>query len=263
MKIRSSVMVLWLVVLLQGCGVVIIRIPPTAPLETPVAVTATATATATATPSRTPSITPSPVPTRTPLPTAFITPETVILPTFTPGPTSRPKCRVQATQRTLVRSDHIANATIINAVEQGEWAYPLRGYIYADVDDEWWYLDIPYRGWAKAGDWLPVYDVEACWDLPVERYEAPLPTNAPPPTPAAVTPVTSCTATVVVTSGLLNLRAGPGTNYPVIKQLANGDKAVFYERDGSWARIQPQITPYQMGWAHTSYLRFSPEGCDE
>ena len=46
----------------------------------------------------------------------------------------------------------------------------------------------------------------------------------------------SKTKTVCVNTRL-NVRSGAGTNYPIVRQLKNGDKVTVYETSGDWSRI--------------------------
>lgn len=74
--------------------------------------------------------------------------------------------------------------------------------------------------------------------IPAEIGEQPEPTlqnriqkpgNAPNPTPGII----------YVTAETLNIRTGPGTNYPVIPHvyLIQGEQVRIYECVGSWGRI--------------------------
>jgi len=47
----------------------------------------------------------------------------------------------------------------------------------------------------------------------------------------------------------LNVRSGPGTNYPVVVVLPEGARVVVIELKGSWGRLKSG------GWASTSYIR--------
>lgn len=52
-----------------------------------------------------------------------------------------------------------------------------------------------------------------------------------------------------VTANLLNVREGPGTTYPIITQIANGQVFVADSFEGDWARIYlPLINGHTNGW---------------
>ncbi len=56
---------------------------------------------------------------------------------------------------------------------------------------------------------------------------------------------------VVSASGGLNVRTGPGTNYRVIRTLANGTQVRVSASSGSWAKLSSPVT----GWVASAYLR--------
>ena len=51
----------------------------------------------------------------------------------------------------------------------------------------------------------------------------------------------------VNTSGL-NVRTGPGTQYDILGQLAEGDPVLIFEEQGNWVRIEPG------GWVHAAFI---------
>jgi len=63
---------------------------------------------------------------------------------------------------------------------------------------------------------------------------------------------------VVTASGSLNLRSGPGTNYPVIGQISRGAAVEQLEARSGWVRVKTQngLT----GWAAASYLGTQQQG---
>lgn len=62
------------------------------------------------------------------------------------------------------------------------------------------------------------------------------------------------TAKVSITSGTLNVRSGPGTNYSIIGSLANGTK-VNIDGTNSWENdTWMYISSPMVGWVSTSYL---------
>lgn len=71
------------------------------------------------------------------------------------------------------------------------------------------------------------------------RAITPTPTAAPSSTAAPTVPPATATPYVLVRSGSLNLREGPGTAYPVLGQLAAGQPVGITGKtaDGSWLRV--------------------------
>lgn len=53
-----------------------------------------------------------------------------------------------------------------------------------------------------------------------------------------------------INSSLLNVREGPGSSYPVITQVANGQVFVADSFSGDWARIYLQFTNQPKGWVY-------------
>lgn len=56
-----------------------------------------------------------------------------------------------------------------------------------------------------------------------------------------------------INTSLMNVREGPGTSYPVITQVANGQVFVADSFNGDWARIYLQLTSQPRGWVYTPY----------
>jgi hypothetical protein len=83
---------------------------------------------------------------------------------------------------------------------------------------------------------------------PASATTAPSPTQAASNTPSAPTaPDTSGQPTLQVTAPNLNIRAGPGTNFPIIDAMKTGDSAIIVGRNAakSWWVIQKGQT---RGW---------------
>ena len=92
---------------------------------------------------------------------------------------------------------------------------------------------------------------------PVATTVGTTPTSPPPPTNTApavqdstATPIPEVTVGVVEVD-LLNIREGPGTNYPILGSLANGEKfyilgEVVNSTNNKWLLINP--TPDSFGW---------------
>jgi GH25 family lysozyme M1 (1,4-beta-N-acetylmuramidase) len=72
-------------------------------------------------------------------------------------------------------------------------------------------------------------------------------------TPVPSTPPQPATATQAVCLAYgLNVRSGPGTNYPVVSGLVSGQRVTVLERQSGWARFEAPA-----GWSSDQYLRFS------
>ena len=81
-----------------------------------------------------------------------------------------------------------------------------------------------------------------CYKWKDEDDPEPGPQPEPQPTPTEVT-------TKYVTANIgLNVRTGPGTNYPVVYALPNGTQVNVYEEEGNWSRIGDNR------WACSDYL---------
>lgn len=59
---------------------------------------------------------------------------------------------------------------------------------------------------------------------------------------------------LLVTTQTLNVRSGPGLNYPVIDNLYHNDVAKTIAREGAWTRIQYLDPATHTGWVHNSYV---------
>ena len=69
---------------------------------------------------------------------------------------------------------------------------------------------------------------------------------------------------VKTTSGNLNIRSGPGTNYPIIGKAANGsvvDVSIFGDVKGEWWEVgakDVQTGKWINGWVNSRYLEYIP-----
>lgn len=52
--------------------------------------------------------------------------------------------------------------------------------------------------------------------------------------------------------GYLNMRAGPGTDHPVLRRMYTGDRLEELERQGRWLRIRH--VSGAIGWAYDAYV---------
>lgn len=80
-----------------------------------------------------------------------------------------------------------------------------------------------------------------------EIEEAPKPEPTPEPAPAP-TPEPSGVNYKVKVNSYLRVRKGPGTDFPEVGRLYNGDIVTVYETSGSWGRIGADR------WASLSYM---------
>lgn len=53
---------------------------------------------------------------------------------------------------------------------------------------------------------------------------------------------------VVTASGGLNVRTGPGTNYPAIRTLAYGTQVIVVQSYGDWRKISSPVSGWVNGW---------------
>ncbi|MCL6635429.1 MAG: SH3 domain-containing protein, partial [Peptococcaceae bacterium] len=56
--------------------------------------------------------------------------------------------------------------------------------------------------------------------------------------------------TAVVSTGVLNVRSGPGTGYDVVQQVFSGDRLPLLDRSGDWVKVQLAAggTGWVAGW---------------
>lgn len=82
--------------------------------------------------------------------------------------------------------------------------------------------------------------------------------TAIPTLPTGVTPPPG-TLRAIITAGVLNIRRGPGTNYPVTGQLQQNDEVeiVGKNADSSWLQIVYPTGTIGRGWISASYAQVS------
>lgn len=107
---------------------------------------------------------------------------------------------------------------------------------------------------ARNGSWASIQAGSLFGWVPghcLRRAAAPLP--AGPAARAAVQEpdTTSGPQPTHVTTAILNLRKGAGTNYTVVRVLVKGSRVAAVERQGTWTRIDAGVTT---GWVSTAYL---------
>ena len=112
-------------------------------------------------------------------------------------------------------------------------------------DHSWWAIEIPVQtghGWVSA-DYVRAENVE---DVQIVECYA---DSGPVPTPAPGQPSVTATA-------LLNVRSGPGTQYPSYGLLQPGQSAlaVGTNADGTWYAIDVPPAPDGIGWVAAEYV---------
>ncbi len=223
--------------------------------------------------------TPTPAePTATPTPVAQ-TPTEQVTPTPRPTPTPR-RPRPTPTPRLIRFKGFVAPLRAeLKAAPRPDAATVARvrgGQVLEMVgrtDPPTWVLVI-YPPDSEGRAWIPVDQLRIYNDLtllPVADETATVlvtvtPT-ATPTTTAAITltitpiveqpatPPTTLRLTARITADVLNVRAGPGTNYAILSKLRNGDEVPVIGRneDGSWLQIIYDETTEARGWIYAQY----------
>lgn len=85
---------------------------------------------------------------------------------------------------------------------------------------------------------------------------APVAVVPAPPAPVVVTAPNPALGLVVVTSPSLNLRTGPGYNYPVVLTVGHGSTLELISSSGRWLSVR--APGGALGWVDGRYTR--PEG---
>ncbi|GHB26989.1 hypothetical protein GCM10007094_14140 [Pseudovibrio japonicus] len=62
-------------------------------------------------------------------------------------------------------------------------------------------------------------------------------------------------AALGLSSGVLNIRLGPGTNYSVIGNLVPNQVIHVMDCQGEWLGVQNRRNGEQIGWVHARYMR--------
>ena len=85
----------------------------------------------------------------------------------------------------------------------------------------------------------------------VRKVIVDLPAPEPEPAPEAATPTGRVTGTQT-----LNIRSGPGTNFPVIGAARNGDEGEIIGRsaDGGWWQVSAPALPGGAGWVSVDFV---------
>lgn len=140
------------------------------------------------------------------------------------------------TYRLNVRSGPGFDQPVISYLWQGERV----ALIGRNSRSNWLQIRLPAysKGWVSAQyiqSSVPLYTLPIIDDLP-----------APPPV-----------YTGVVTSYTLNVRTGPGFNYPVVGRLNQGQQVTLFGRDVSGAWFKIRLPNGAQGWAASQYIQIS------
>jgi uncharacterized protein YraI len=124
-------------------------------------------------------------------------------------------------------------------------------------DDGWYMIVIPTTISPDGTAWVSASYVTLTGTTPAE-----LPVVQPTPPPENVTPPPPEPGSVVVqTTEPVNVRAGPGNEYPSYGKVPAGTplQAVGISEDGKWVAIVLLIAPNGIGWVNSAYLQpFDP-----
>lgn len=59
---------------------------------------------------------------------------------------------------------------------------------------------------------------------------------------------------LTVSGAVVNLRRGPGTNFPIVTQVEEGDKLFEFARDGQWINVETESSGFT-GWIYSTLVR--------
>ncbi len=59
---------------------------------------------------------------------------------------------------------------------------------------------------------------------------------------------------LTVRSSVVNIRQGPGTNFPIVTQVEQGDKLIEFARDGQWINVETEASGYT-GWIFNTLVQ--------
>ncbi|MCA9888489.1 MAG: SH3 domain-containing protein, partial [Anaerolineae bacterium] len=145
--------------------------------------------------------------------------------------------------RLNVRSAPSTDSTVLTIVEYGE-IYPI---VQRSEDGGWYLIQIGnLRGWVSA----PLVIAANVGDVPSLQDLRELAVQE------AVDRFLANTFNTVLTTGNLNMRSGPGQNFPIVWRIPAGGRATLVGRDayGIWWQVNfAGIT----GWVSSQYLIFS------
>lgn len=205
--------------------------------------------------TRTPAPTPTrdaryagtPTPTSTPNPTQVASRTPVPTDTPTTTPTPAPACLGQATTTLRLRTGPSTEYAYLGSLEKGETV----GILCRTSDSEWYRIRLADGGirWVAA---VYVSAEAAAESIPTALPEYLPPTSTPAPT---IRPTLTPRPKVNSVTANVNLRAGPGKNYPVVGGLKKEDvvQIVGKTNDGEWYRIK--LTGGTVAWVASGYIK--------
>jgi uncharacterized protein YraI len=159
---------------------------------------------------------------------------------------------VTATTDVNVRSGPSTDYPVYGVAPTGASA-PVTGI---SPDGGWYQITIPTTYSPDGTGWVSATYVTLQGTTPAE-----LPVVQPPPPPEEVVPPPPETGSLVVqTTEPVNVRAGPGNEYPSYGKVPAGTplQAVGINQDGSWVAVVAPV-PSGIGWVSAAYLQpFDP-----
>ena len=149
--------------------------------------------------------------------------------------------QVTALTNVNVRAGPGKQYDVYGVMQQGQAAKALA----VCTDRSWWAVEIPVQtghGWVSA-DYVSAANVENIATVECHSDTGPVPTPAPG-------------QPSVTASTLLNVRSGPGTQYPSYGLLQPGQSAlaVGTNADTSWYAIELPAAPDGAGWVSAEYV---------
>jgi uncharacterized protein YraI len=126
--------------------------------------------------------------------------------------------------------------------------------IGANSDASWYQVVVPTSVTPAGNGWVSAAYVQVSGGTP--------PVTSTPPPPTTVEPLPpSSTGTVAVALDAINVRSGPGTNYPSYGVAAAGSSAPVsgMSADGGWWQINvnPDNIPEGVAWVSAQYVTVS------
>jgi uncharacterized protein YraI len=208
-------------------------------------------------PTHTPILEPTPTHTPTLEPTLAVTSSPTVTstprPTDTPTttPTPAPVCLGQATTTLRLRAGPSTEYAHLGSLEKGETV----GILCRTSDSEWYRISLE----DGAIHWVAAAYVNA--EAAIESIPTALPEYLPATSTPAPTNIPTQTPSPKANSATANanLRAGPGTNYPVVGGLKKGDTVQIIGKtsDGQWYRIK--LTSGTTAWVASDYIKVDAE----
>lgn len=137
--------------------------------------------------------------------------------------------------------------------------YPVLGVAQAGQSSEitgvsqdraWWQVRVPTSISADGRAW-----VSAAYVTAVNAANVPVVAAPPPPPPVEVPPPpTTPSGTWVVTTEPLNVRAGPGNEYPSYGTIPAGVPLQVTGKSGNWLSVSVKALPGGTGWISGNYV---------